>query len=167
MENVKEIFSQLPESSRVWIYQCNRELTKDEANIIREKIAEFVKQWTSHSRQVIADGDVFYDRFIVLVADESAFTVSGCSIDSSVGFIRQLEQQHNLSLFDRLNVAYRENGSIKALDQKAFQQVIDEGDVGSDTMVFNNLVSTLKDFKDKWEVPLSSSWHQRFFRLPV
>jgi len=160
---MEQVFRQLPLQSKVWIYQSSRELTEDEARQITALLHDFVQQWTSHSRKVIAKGAVLYNRFVVLAADETAFTVSGCSIDSSVNFIRQLERQFNLSLFDRLAIAYRDNGKIHVAGRDEFQHLINRGIVTQDTIVFNNLVSTVHDFQHRWEVPLSESWHVKYF----
>jgi len=152
---VEHLFKQLPGNSKVWVYQSSRELNELEVQQIISLINEFVQQWTSHSQKVIAEGAVLYNRFIVLAADESAFTVSGCSIDSSIQFIKQLEQQFNIGLFDRLNIAYRDNETIKTAGQQDFQQMIDNRLVSNITIVFNNLVATVDEFNQNWELPLS------------
>ena len=163
MQTHKHLFTNLPDNSRIWIYQSSRELTEQEAQQASALIKEFVQQWTSHSEKVVADGAIVYNRFIVLVADESFVTLGGCSIDSSMKVMRQLEQQFNIALFDRLIVAYRENDAVKTASQAAFQNLFEQGAVNRDTIVFNNLVSTLKDFREKWETPLAKSWHARMF----
>ncbi|GIV34403.1 MAG: hypothetical protein KatS3mg031_1938 [Chitinophagales bacterium] len=159
--------ARMPGSSRVWVYQSNRLLLDAEVRTLTEKLHFFVNQWTSHSRQVRAAGDVLHNLFIVLAADESAFPVSGCAIDTSVAFMRQLEQEYNIRLFDRHTVAYRDQDTIKLAPPDAFQQLIDQGKVHADTPVFNNLVSTLQELRNSWEVPLSSSWHKKLFSLPA
>lgn len=163
MQNHATLFGNLSENSRVWIYQSSRAFTAQEAQEIAALVREFVQQWTSHSEKVVADGALVYSRFIVFAADESFVSLGGCSIDSSVKMLRQVEQQFNTTLFDRLSVAYRENDIIKTAPQAVFQQLVDEGKVTGDTRVYNNLVSTLKDFRQKWETPLSQSWHARMF----
>jgi len=163
MQTHKELFKNLPDNSRIWIYQSSRELTEQEAQQASVLIKDFVQQWTSHSEKVVADGAIVYNRFIVFVADESFVTLGGCSIDSSVKVMRQLEQQFNTALFDRLIVAYRENDAIKTVAQSAFQTLFEQGTVNQETIVFNNLVPTLNDFREKWETPLVKSWHARMF----
>ena len=34
--------------------------------------------------------------------------------------------------------------------------------VSLNTVVFNNLVNTVGEYKLKWEVPVKESWHNRF-----
>jgi hypothetical protein len=35
--------------------------------------------------------------------------------------------------------------------------------VSANTIVFNNLVNTIEEWKENWEVPAEDSWHNRFF----
>lgn len=161
MENHQQLFRQLPETSRVWIYQSARELSPDESQRARTLVKNFVQQWTSHSEKVLADGAVVHNRFVVLVADETSVQLGGCSIDSSVKWIQGLEQQLGITLLDRLTVAYRDGQSIKTADQNTFQQLFENRLVDENTIVFNNLVHTLQEFYTKWETPLCKSWHIR------
>lgn len=165
MQSHQQLFTNLPDNSRVWIYQSNRPLTEQETQQASALIKEFVQRWTSHSEKVVADGAVVYNQFIVLVADETFVSLGGCSIDSSVKVMRQLEEQFGITLFDRLTVTYRENGTIKTASQSNFQELFEQGIVNENTIVFNNLVPTLKDFREKWETPLAKSWHARIFSV--
>lgn len=161
---MKQILNQLPGSSKVWIYQSSRELSGAEVIQMTSQVNEFIQQWTSHSKKVVAEGAVLYNRFVILAADESATEIGGCSIDSSVHFLRQLEQQFGIRLFDRLNVAYRENGKIQTVAQADFQDMLEKGLVNQDTVVFNNLVASVSELQNNWEVPLANSWHIRLLR---
>ena len=161
---MEQLFSQLPGNAKVWVYQSSREFDVSETNTITGLINDFVVQWSSHSRKVTADGAVFYNRFVALTADESAFDVSGCSIDSSVNFIRQLEQKFNTNFFDRMTVAYLDGDLVKTADRETFQQLLDKGVVNENTIVFNNLVSDLNELRLNWKIPFTKSWHGRFFK---
>lgn len=165
MQSHQQLFTQLPDNSRIWIYQSNRALNEQEAQQASTMVKDFVQRWTSHSEKVVADGAVVYNQFIVLVADETFVSLGGCSIDSSVKAMKQLEQQFGINLFDRLNVTYRENETIKTAPQSRFQELLEKGMVSEETIVFNNLVPTLKDFREKWETPLAKSWHARIFSV--
>jgi len=159
------IFPNLPDHTRVWIYQSNKAFSDTEVAEINEKMQEFVAVWVSHSQKVIADGAVLYNRFIILVADESAVSIGGCSIDSSVKFIKELETAYEIDLFDRMKVAYKSNGEVNVVDKSAFQQLVEKGEVTDKTLVFNNLVSTKKELESNWEVALKDSWHKKVFSV--
>ena len=77
--------------SRVWIYQSDRKLTADEVVQIQMNLDNFTRSWTAHNNQLKAKAEIRYNRFLVLIVDESQAGASGCSIDKSVNFMKQLE----------------------------------------------------------------------------
>ena len=78
--------------SRVWVYQASRIFSLQEALEIEELLNEFTAQWKSHGTPVKGAAYLFFGQFIVLIADETATGVSGCSTDSSVRMIKDIEQ---------------------------------------------------------------------------
>src|SRR5450759_2042924 len=85
------------DNSRVWIYQCNRLFTLSEVLQIEELLEDFTKSWQSHGAKVKGYANLFFGQFIVLMADETATGVGGCSIDSSVRLIKNIEQDYNVN----------------------------------------------------------------------
>ncbi len=41
------------------------------------------------------------------------FETSGCSIDTSVDFIRSLEKKYKVDLLEKMNIAYKTDNEIK------------------------------------------------------
>lgn len=154
---------QFSENSRVWIYQADRKLSDEETQQIQQHLNAFAAQWTAHNNQLKAAGDVRYNRFLILIVDESQAGASGCSIDKSVHFMKQIEQAFGVNLFDRFNLAYREGNEVLSLTRNAFEEKLTSGEINKDTIVFNNLVPTVTDLQTKWEVPLKDSWHMQLF----
>ena len=148
----------LPDTSKVWIYQSSRKFTEREAVVINEKIKQFVMQWTSHKAGVIGDGKLLYNQFVVLMADESQVGVSGCSIDSSAHFIKALGTEYKSNFFDRWNLAYRKGDEVLGVHRDEFERLLNTGEINDDTIVFNNLLHTKGDFITKWQVPYRDSW---------
>jgi hypothetical protein len=72
------------EDARVWIYQADRRFNDIEISDIEHQLSDFVSTWKSHGVPVKGYAGIFFSQFIVLMADEAATGVSGCSIDSSV-----------------------------------------------------------------------------------
>jgi DNA phosphorothioation-dependent restriction protein DptG len=148
----------LPSNSRVWVYQSIRKLSSQESRELEAKIKQFVSSWTSHKEGVVGDGTLLYDRFVVLMADEDQTLVSGCSLDSSIHFVKGLEKEVGTSFFDRWNVAYKKDGEVSSCNLSEFGKLIQNGHIQDDTIVFNNLVQTKKDFENKWQIPYKDSW---------
>lgn len=149
--------------SRVWIYQSDRELTASEAQEAQVLLDNFTRNWTAHNNQLLAKAEIRYNRFLILFVDESHAGASGCSIDKSVHFMKQLEHHFGINLFDRFNLAYRDGDAIKSAPRQQFENLIKEGKINSDTIVFNNVVQNISDLNTKWEVPFKESWHMQMF----
>ena len=154
---------QFSEHSRVWIYQSDKELTDKQASELLEILNNFAAQWTAHNNQLKAKAEVRYNRFLILIVDESQAGASGCSIDKSVNFLKRIEQEFDIHLFDRFNFAYREGEKVLSAPRHQFEELLKAGKIGNDTIVFNNLIHTLGDLESKWEVPFKDSWHPQLF----
>ncbi|HEY1025602.1 MAG TPA: ABC transporter ATPase [Sphingobacteriaceae bacterium] len=154
---------QISENSRVWIYQSNRALTPQEQSQIQAVLNEFTAQWHAHGDKLAAAAEIRHDRFIILSVDEAQAGASGCSIDRSVNLMKDIEKQFGLNLFDRFNIVYRENGTVKNADRETFEQLVASQQVTGETIVFNNLVATRKELETNWQVPMKDSWHARVF----
>ena len=159
-------YNQLSPESRVWVYQSNRPFTVEEIEWINQQLWDFIGKWASHSNKVKAYGGVYHNQFIVLVADESEYDVSGCSTDSSIRFIKEIEKALNLNLFDRMSVACELDGEVVIMSSQKFKANIEAGLIDDETIVFNNLVQTKSDFDNNWRVPLRESWHKKVFATP-
>lgn len=150
-------------ASKIWIYQSDRELNEQETNRLQPLLDNFATGWTAHNQQLKASAQMVYNRFIVLLVDESLAGASGCSIDKSVRFMQNVEQEFSINLFDRFNTTYFEGEEIHSATREELEELLKQGKITGETIVFNNLVNNLQDFKTKWQVPLKSSWHARVF----
>ena len=154
-------YTDIPLTSRVWIYQTNRELTNEEVLNINTRSVAFVDQWTSHNQLMKACVKILYNRFLVLLVDEDTAPASGCGIDKAVHFVQQLEKEFSIVLLDRMQVAYKLGEKLFACSLADFENKIQSGAVGEDTIVFNNLINTKAELEEAWETPLKKSWHSR------
>lgn len=156
-------FNELPKSSRIWIYQSNRKLSDEEVATANELLTDFVENWVAHSTPLKASFQLKYNRFIILAVDQEYHSASGCSIDASVKIIQELEQKFGLDLLDKMNVTYKTGEFIAHKSLIDFKKMAKEKAVNANTIVFNNLVNTIEEFEEFWEVPAGESWHSRFF----
>lgn len=149
--------------SRVWIYQSDRKFTSTEENEILNKLAAFTNQWKAHGNELLAKAEIRYGFFIILTVDESQASVTGCSIDSSVRLIKEIEQEYHVDLFNRFNIAYKVNGEVVVNSKEDFETLVNIKQVTPETIVFNNMVQNLAELDNKWEVPFQNSWHSTVF----
>jgi hypothetical protein len=155
---------QFSENSRVWVYQSDRKLSDREAQQIQIQLDSFATGWTAHNNKLKAKADIRYNRFLILIVDESQAGARGCSIDKSVNFIKQIEEEFNINLLDRFNLAYREGDEVLSAPRHDFEAMLKQGSINTNTIVFNNMVQNLKELQTKWEVPFKDSWHIQLFR---
>jgi len=155
-------FKDLPDDSRVWIYQSNRKFSEDEVSIIKEKIVDFLKEWTAHGQDLEAGFEIKYNRFIIIGLNQENASASGCSIDASVYFIQKLEKEFDIDLLDKMNVTFYNGEFIAHKTLSDFRKMAKAKSVSKNTVVFNNLVNTKLDYLENWEVPAKDSWHSRF-----
>jgi hypothetical protein len=144
--------------SKVWIYQASRVFTISEALDIEERLKEFAAQWKSHGVPVKAAGYLFFGQFIVLMADERATGVSGCSTDSSVRMIKDIEQSFAVNMFDRTTLAFVVKDKVQLLPLSQLQYAYDNQFISADTLYFNNLVQTKEELEKNWIVAVRNSW---------
>lgn len=157
-------FENMPNSSRVWVYQSNRMFSQDQLGKIESVLKQFANSWQRHGEDLKASFIVKYNQFIVLAVDESFRSISGCSIDSSVHFIKQLEEEFKVDLMNKMTVAFKNGENINTVSMPEFQHYLKEQKIDSNTIVFNNMIQSVEDFESKWEVPIAKSWHNRFLK---
>ena len=148
---------------RIWIYQADRQLTDTEKIHILDKLKGFTSQWKAHGKALAAKAEIRYNRFVILMVDDEVEQPSGCSIDRSVHLLKEIEAETNLSLFDRMQIAYHSKAGIEAVSRDEFEQLIAEGKVTGETIVFNNLITSYSELETHWEIPLKDSWHAKVF----
>lgn len=157
-------YNELHVSSRVWIFQADRELTDEQVIEGDLLIRQFLESWTSHNQSLPAYGSIRFNRFIILIVDQSYVSAGGCSQDKMVHFIEALEQHWKVSLLGRKKVAYKNrlDDKIITLELEDLKDAFSQGIIHSETMVFDNLVDTKEKFESLWLKKLPESWHKRF-----
>ena len=153
--------------SRVWIYQSSRLFTIQEALQIEDLLDDFAHNWQSHGTPVKGYGNLFFGQFIVLMADETASGVSGCSTDSSVRLIKNIEELFNVQLFNRQMLAFVVKDKIQLLPLAQLPYAIENNYINGDTLYFNNLAQTKDELLNKWLIPLKDSWLKTRVELSV
>jgi len=154
-EQIPDNFS---DTSRVWIYQCSRLFFLSEALQIEEILEKFVDGWKSHGSTVKGYANLFFGQFIVLMADETVGGVSGCSTDSSVHLIKEIEKQFKVDLFDRQTLAFIIKDKVQLLPLSQLNYAVENNFITADTAYFNNTITTKKEFLNNWLISVKDSW---------
>ena len=153
----------ISENSRIWIYQSDRVLNPEEEQGIQQKLDDFTSQWLAHGHQLAAYGEIRHRQFLILSVDEQVAGATGCSIDKSVYLMKEIEKEFGIGLFDRFRIAYRDGDQIFNCSKSEFEDLLSKGELNSDTIVFNNMISSRKELDRGWEVAIKDSWHGQVF----
>ena len=156
-------FENLPEESKIWIYQSNRKFSDIEFSEIEIDLKSFLDQWAAHGTSLESSYLLKYNRFIIIAVNQDVQAATGCSIDSSVEFIQRLEKKYNIDLLDKMNVTFKLGEHIAHKPLIDFKKMVKDKAVTENTIVFNNLVNNIEEFNESWEVSAVDSWHSRFF----
>jgi hypothetical protein len=128
------------------LYQTNRPLNSTEITGLNEQLEEFTKQWAAHGNQLKAAGEVLNPYFVALAVDLTHENASGCSIDSSVRFIKSVGEELKVDFFNRLKMWVEdENGQQNLVP---FKQIIEQ----SQNFVYNPLVEKVGDLDAKFKI---------------
>lgn len=155
-------FSSLPPSARVWIFQSNRPFGPDEMAFAEGNLRQFTDGWTVHGAPLNASFTIEHHQFIVLAADESHASASGCSIDSSVRALKEIEQSVGIDLFDRSHAAFMIGNKVQLIPVSKLKEKFGDGTLNSDSLTFNNLVNTKSALSESWLAPAASTWLKRY-----
>lgn len=144
--------------NKLWIFQSDKLFTTDEIDQISKDLRQYLSRWNAHGVPLKSRFEIRYNRFIIIHADQSKTTASGCAIDDMTRLIKSLERKLKCSLLDRMNVAYKENNTTSILPLAKFKQKVSAGTLSPKTIIFNNSISTLEEYRSIWEVPIKHSW---------
>lgn len=153
-----------PEESKVWIYQSDKDFTEEQAKAIEAKLNSFAAQWTSHNEQTKTIGKVLFNRFVVLITDETDVIVGGCATDSSFRFLREIEKEYGINIFDRMTLLFKKGENIIPITLLQLDEKIAEGVIDEQAILFNNSVHSLGEMKTNWMIPAGKSWMANYFK---
>jgi hypothetical protein len=155
-------FNKMPEFSRVWVYQAERTLSEQEIDQIKNRLSAFCEGWNTHGNLMPTSFDIIDDQIILFAVDETNLGASGCSIDSSVRILRELESQLGIDLTNQGKVSYKNKNEIKVSPALGIKSKVLSGEISVDTEVINPLIKEKSDLNQLW-IPAKSSWLNKFF----
>lgn len=163
MEKVANYFPEYDENSRLWVFMSERALLDDEISTINELLKVFIPEWKTHGQEMKAGFEVIEKRFIIIGADESVTGASGCSIDSLTRYIKMIEGKIGTVFTNRMLIAWRgDDGVLNTNSLSEFRQKVKSGEIGSETIIYDNSVFTLYSFRNEWKKKLKDSWGRKY-----
>lgn len=151
-------FETIAPDAKAWVYTSNAEFTNEQLADVEKYGDVFLSQWDSHGKRVKGNIQVLHNRFIAIFADTEGDTMCGRAQDSSVKFIKELEQIISATLMDRMLIAYNANGTIATLPFTQLRAKIANGEVSKTSNFYNGMIKTKEEFLSSWETPIEGSW---------
>ena len=151
-------FKDIADSSRLWVYQLNKELSDFESDYLLSQAKSFLESWAAHGTGLIAASKIIENRFFVVAADESKANASGCSIDSLTHFLKDMQQQMDIDFFDRSAIIYNAEGQLKSMPFVEFRDKLTSGEISSDISMYNTVLKQKGQLKDQFIIPAKESW---------
>ncbi len=156
-------FHKMPDYSRVWVYQANQNLTDSQVQSIQQVLENHINNWAAHGASLAGSVQVLHHRFVIVAVDERQNQASGCSIDASTRWLKDLGAEMNIDFFDR-SVAFLQNNELKTAEIGKIKSLVFEEILMPNTLIFNNLVPNIQEFNNNWQVKASDSWIKRYFQ---
>ncbi|WP_294271205.1 hypothetical protein [uncultured Chryseobacterium sp.] len=143
---------------RIIIYPASRPFSTKEAKTITEKLFDFLATWAAHGKPLSSSFKIEKNQFIVICVDEEKELASGCSIDALGKLMREIDEEYQLGLFDRMKASYVEDGAVKTLKLQEFKSKIRSGELSKDIQVFDFSKNTYLEFLSNFLLPFDKSW---------
>jgi hypothetical protein len=152
----------LPDSSRTWVFGADHDLDEGATDLLLRDVDRFLSQWHAHGSPLTAARDWRDKRFLTIAVDQSTAGASGCSIDGLFRSLKAMEPRLGASMVTSGLMFYRDRkGHIQSVDREQFAALGAEGQIGPDARVFDPTVTTLGEWRARFELDASDSWHSK------
>ena len=153
-------------NSRVWVYQTDRLMTAKEENMAVYALKSALELWNAHGEDLLGSVKVVDGRFVILAVDESHKLPSGCSIDSSVSWLKKLGEEMNIDFFDR-SLIFISNSEIKSAPPFGLKKAVEQGLINPETTIYNsNGVQTIAQLHSNWKISaIKSPFLAKYFKV--
>ena len=155
-------FKTMPDDSRIWIYQSNRDFNESEIGIINDKTISFLDNWQAHGKDLECSYSIIDKRFIIIAVNESFNPIGGCSIDFSLQLIKDISNTIGIDLLNRLVVNLKIDNRLESLSLSDLKNKIKDGDFSPETIIFNTAINSKSELLNNFEIDIKSSWLSKF-----
>ena len=159
---MKVDFKNMPDDSRIWIYQSDRDLIESEMSMIDDKTSLFLDSWQAHGKDLECSYSIIHKRFIIIAVNENINPIGGCSIDYSLQLINDISDSIQVNLLNRLIVNFKINNKISSASLNDLKSKIKDGTLTSETIIFNTAINTKGELLNDFEIDIGSSWLSKF-----
>tara|TARA_B100000809_G_C15042852_1_gene496207 strand:- start:604 stop:1086 length:483 start_codon:yes stop_codon:yes gene_type:complete len=155
-------YKSISNEAKVWVYPSSRKFYPAEIPEIEQQLKKFVENWKLEDENFKVSYQFLYNRFIILVADDSETALTNADIDASVAFILQLQETYKVALLDKMNACFKQGEYVQYKELKDFKKLLKNKAVTAKTIIFDNLINNKEDLENYWELAIEDSWYNRY-----
>jgi hypothetical protein len=151
-------FEQLSDQASIWIYQAASLLSDEQVDAIMNKTKRFLEDWTSHGRTLKGGAMLYHHRFLVLGIEKPDYDLSCCTIDSAIHLLWEIKSTLQIDFLKRDQLCFKEEAHIFSVPTNQVKEKMQQGEITSDMLVFDNTIKYKGDLATKWLIPAKNSW---------
>ncbi|MFM6948569.1 MAG: hypothetical protein ACKOWQ_06110 [Aquirufa sp.] len=155
-------FNKLPPNARIWVYQANRPFSEIEIEQLNAFLPEAIESWNAHGAGLKGSFEIRYKQVVILGLDESTNQASGCSIDASTQWFKELGRQLSIDFFDRTLAIVNEE-KLDMYPLPSIKQAVQEEHITAESKVVTPLIPNLIYYQTNWPEVAANSWLKRYF----
>ena len=154
-------FQQLPDQSRVWVYQANRPLVSAEIEQISSFLTNEMNAWAAHGAPLNASFEIRFNQVVIVAVNEDVNQASGCSIDASTRWFKSLGELLQIDFFDR-QIASIQGERISLIPITAIKDFILRADLSEEDFIIPPQTSDLGQYRNQWLQTVRESWLKKY-----
>jgi hypothetical protein len=155
-------FEQLPDQSRVWVYQANRPLLADEIEQISSFLMNEMNAWAAHVAPLNASFEIRFNQVVIVAVNEDVNQASGCSIDASTHWFKSLGEMLHIDFFDR-QIAKIQGEQISLIPITSIKDLILSANLLEEDFIIPPQTSDLNQYRNQWLQTVRESWLKKYF----
>ncbi len=154
-------FEQLPDQSRVWVYQANRRLMANEIEQISSFLTYEMNAWAAHGAPLNASFEIRFDQVVIVAVNEDINEASGCSIDASTRWFKSLGETFQIDFFDR-QIAKIQGEQISLIPITSIKEFILSANLSEEDFIIPPQTSDLGQYRNQWLQTVRESWLKKY-----
>jgi len=154
-------FEQLPDQSRVWVYQSNRPLSEIEMEQTSAYLKNEMDAWAAHSAPLNASFEIRFNQVVIVAVNEDVNQASGCSIDASTRWFKSLGELLQVDFFDR-QIAKIQGEQILLISITFIKDFIIGANLLEEDYIIPPQTSDLGQYRNQWLQTVRESWLKKY-----
>ena len=130
------------------------------------EVDRFLAQWKAHGVPLACARDWRDEHLLTIAVDSTVETASGCSIDGLFRVLQAIEKPLGTRLVAGGRIFYRDgDGRVQCVTRDRVPGLAKARDVTNDTSVFDTGLTTVGDWRSRFEAPARSTWVGDLLRM--